>query len=275
MALTLFHPIPMLSLLDFQAVRAFFLREILAALLNRFVQVFSAVALLAGLAPLFTDRAHSGESAPYFLLQATLYLVPLFALLIGVGSAQNDLEERGFLFSQPAGRSASVIGKFLAVWLLLTVSQALMLLPSALGDSPLGPLAVLWINGAAIAGVFAAIGFAAGISTAERVKAHLGALSIWLLFLAGTDIAALIAANFPAIQNTPSLWVSTLMLNPLDCLRVQMLLAMERVPFDASQTTALARWWLGHLGPWCAVITAAWIFTGLAWSSWRASRWEC
>src|SRR5690349_14654562 len=114
-----------LSLPDFHALRAFFIRELRAALLNRFVHIFSAAALLAGFAPIFAS-AHAGETAPYFLIQVILYLFPLFALLIGVGSAQSDQEERAFLFTQPAGRGASVLGKFFALWLLIAFAALLL-----------------------------------------------------------------------------------------------------------------------------------------------------
>lgn len=249
----------------FRVFRAFALREFRAALLNRFVQIFTAAALLAGLAPLLND-ATGGDLAPVFLLQVVLYLVPLFALLIGTGSAQSDLEERPFLLAQPGGRCAVVLGKFNALWLLLSVATFALVLPGMLGDTALRPLAILWLHSIGIAGVFLAIGLGCGFATNDRVKAHLAALCVWMLFLAGFDLLALAGAHLPWLQERPGVWTSLLMLNPLDALRISALLSFDRIPFDTTQTAPLVRWWLAHLGSWFAGLSAAWIALALAWS---------
>lgn len=247
------------------AIRAFAIRELRAALLNRFVQIFTAAALLAGLAPLLND-ATGGDLAPLFLLQAVLYLVPLFALLIGTGSAQGDLEERPFLFAQPGGRRALVLGKFVALWLLLSVATLALVLPGMFGDTAVKPLALLWLHAIGTAGVFLAIGLACGFATNDRVKAHLAALCLWLMFLAGFDLLALAGAHLPWVQGRPALWTSLLMLNPLDALRIGALFAVDRIPFDTTQAAPLVRWWLANLGAWFAALSATWIAIALAWS---------
>jgi hypothetical protein len=248
-----------------RALRAFTFRELRAALLNRFMQIFTAAALLAGLAPLL-NSATDGDLAPIFLLQAVLYLVPLFALLIGTGSAQTDLEERAFLFTQPSGRSALVLGKFFALLFLLAVATLALVLPEMFGDAAIKPLVLLWLHAVGTAGVFLALGLACGFSTNDRVKAHLSALCLWLTFLAGFDLLALGGAHLPWVQNQPALWTSLLMINPLDALRIGALFAIDRIPFDTSQAAPLVRWWLGNLGLWFAFLSGAWILIALAWS---------
>lgn len=260
---------------DLHAIHAFFLRELRTALVNRFIHVFSTVALLAGLAPLFTgDNLTSGNAAPMFLIQAILYLVPLFSLLIGAGSAQSDQEERIFLFSQPAGRCASLIGKFLALWLLIAGVASLLVAPAAFDDAPLRSLAFLWLHAVGTSGVFLGLGLASGFSTADRVKAHLAALCIWLVFLAGFDFAALAGAYFPAIQKMPSLWVTLLMANPLDSLRVSTMLSVDHVPFDTTHAPAIAQWWLSHLGISFTMVSAFWMTLSLMWSGARLEHTE-
>lgn len=239
------------------------------------MHVFSGAALLAGIAPLLADTGPAvGETAPYFLLQAILYLVPLFALLIGAGSAQSDQEERVFFFSQPAGRGASALGKFFALWALISLALVLLVLPSAIGDSALAPLVFLWLLAVGAGGVFLGLGLAAGFSTNDRVKAHLAALCVWLVFLAGFDLAALAGANFPSIQKMASLWIALLMVNPLDSLRIGALFSMGRVPFDASQVPALAQWWLAHPGISFAAVSVFWMTAALLWSDVRLERAE-
>jgi ABC-type transport system involved in multi-copper enzyme maturation permease subunit len=256
---------------NFRAVRACFRRELRASLLNRFVHVFSAAVLLAGLVPLFMDQSH-GDGTPYFLLQALLYLVPLFALLVGVGSAQSDQDENPFLLTQPVPRWVFVAGKFLALALLLGVAMLLLVLPSALADTAIAPLAFLWMCGAATGAIFVAFGLACGFALRDRVKAHLVALCLWLLFLAGFDLAALAGAHLPAVQAHPGIWTAVLMLNPLDALRIGALFSIDKVPFDASHAAPVVQWWLQHVSLWFVLLAAAWTTFALAFSARRLER---
>lgn len=256
---------------SFRAVRACFVRELRASLLNRFVHVFSAAALLAGIAPLFVTQ-RSGDAAPYFLLQALLYLVPLFALLVGTGSAQADHDERPFLLAQPVRRGVFVVGKFLALALLFALATLLLVLPGALADTALAPLGFLWLCGVGAGAVFVAFGLACGFGVNDRVKAHLVSLCVWLLFLAGFDLVALAGAHLPFLQAQPAAWTGILMLNPLDALRIGALFTIDKIPFDTTQAPPLVRWWLAHTGAWFALLAAMWTACALAWSARQLDR---
>src|SRR6188768_1725216 len=108
----------------FAPLRAVLLREVRAALLNRYVQVFSVLALGGGIAAV-TLSEEKGAAA-FFLLQIALYFVTLFALLVGVSSARAEAEEWPILFAQPAPRWTSVIGKFIALTTILSGVLALL-----------------------------------------------------------------------------------------------------------------------------------------------------
>ena len=60
------------------AVHAVLRRELRAALLNRYLQLFSALALAAGIAAVASGETEG--AAPFFLLHVSLYFVSLFAL---------------------------------------------------------------------------------------------------------------------------------------------------------------------------------------------------
>ena len=62
-------------------------------------------------------------------------------------------------------------------------------------------------------------------------------VSAWLFLLFGLDLVALLAARFEFIQTIPDLWVSLLMLNPLDAFRIQALFALEQIPAEAANKT--------------------------------------
>jgi ABC-type transport system involved in multi-copper enzyme maturation permease subunit len=256
---------------NWRALSACFARELQVSLLNRFVHVFSVAALLAGVVPLFADQAR-GDAAPYFLLQTLLYLVPLFALLAGTGSAQSDQDEHPFLLTQPVRRGVLVLGKFLALVLVLALALLLVVLPSALADTALKPLAFLWSCGVGIGSVFAALGLACGFAIHDRVKAHLVSSCVWLLFLAGFDLLAVVSAHFSFVQGRPGLWAAILMVNPLDALRIGALFTIDKVPFDATQATPLVQWWLDHVGLWFALLVGAWTTVALIFSARRLER---
>lgn len=256
---------------NWSALRACFAREIRVSLLNRFLHVFSAATLLAGIVPLFAEQAR-GDAAPYFLLQTLLYLVPLFALLAGTGSAQSDQDEYPFLLTQPVRRGVLVLGKFFALVLLLAVALLLLVIPSALADTAIAPLAFLWLSGAGVGAVFVALGLACGFAIHDRVKAHLVSSCVWLLFLAGFDLLAVAGAHLPFVQARPEMWAATLMLNPLDALRIGALFCIDKIPFDSAQATPLVQWWLNHIQLWFALLVATWTGFALIFSTRRLSR---
>lgn len=241
----------------FAPLRAVLLREFRAALLNRYVQVFSVLALGGGIAAV-TLSEEKGAAA-FFLLQIALYFVTLFALLVGVSCALAETEEWPILFAQPAPRWASVIGKFIALTTIFSGVLALLFAPALIGEGEPAALAQLYIQTLGLAAVFGSIGLCAGMLAGDRVQGLIVSVSAWLFLLFGLDLAALFAAQWAALQKAPDLWVALLMLNPLDAFRIQALFALEQIPPEAASKTPLAGCWLTHSGAWLAILCVAWI----------------
>lgn len=249
-----------------RALLAFFLREGRTSMLSRSVHLLGGLCLAAGLLPLWSG------GGGHTLLQACLWIVPLFALLAGIGSAQSEEEERAFLASQPVGGGHRVAGKFLALALMLAAATALLVLPAAIAGT--AGLPVLWAHAVAIGAIFAALGLAIGFSTGDRVKAHMLGLFLWLLLLVGSDLLALATARGGWAADHPDAWLGLLMANPLDSLRIGMVIRLERVPFEASALSPLGRWWMDHLGVWFAILTTVWTLLALTWAGFRLRRRE-
>ncbi len=259
----------------FRVFRVFFFRELHAAVLSRLVYVFCGMALLAGWVPLLGEAGPDRtEIVVYALLQASLFLIPLFAILTGVGSAQNEQEEEPLLMSQPIGRGVRVLGKFAALWGLIAVAAGLLVFPAILSGCRIGALGFLWFHTFAVGGVFAALGLAVGFSSSDRVKAHMIGLCAWLVLLAGFNLLALAAAHVAEVQRWPQLWLGLLMVNPLDALRISAMFTLDRIPFDVASAPPLGQWWLGHLSLWFVLLCSAWIAAALAWSRARLERLE-
>lgn len=238
------------------SVRAVLLREFRAASLNRYAQVFSLLALGGGVAAVTTSE--TAGAAAFFLLQIALYLVSLFALLIGVSAARAEAEEWPILFAQPAPRWACVIGKLTALSAIFSAVLALLFAPGTLTEPAPGAIARLYANTLGLAAVFGSLGLCAGFLSRDRVQGLILGVSAWLFLLFGADLLALLAAQWATLQKFPDVWVAGLMLNPLDAFRIHALFAMEQIPAEAANKTPLASWWLTHTGLWLAILCAAW-----------------
>ena len=118
--------------LSAHVIRALLLREFRAAFINRYFQIFCALALLGGIAAaIFGEDA---SATAIFDFQLAFYFVSLFALLAGVGSAQAERDEWQLLFSQPLPRPAYVVGKFCSLLLIFAGVLLLLLLPGLFAE---------------------------------------------------------------------------------------------------------------------------------------------
>jgi ABC-type transport system involved in multi-copper enzyme maturation permease subunit len=260
------------SFINLNSLHALFAREFRAALINRYFQVFCALALVGGIAAaIFSEDANA---TAFFHLQIGLYFVSLFALLAGVGSAQAEREEWQLLFTQPLPRTAYVIGKFCALLSIFSAVLVLMFVPGFFVGSAVGTLAPLYFKTLLLASAFLACGLAAGYFAHDRAQALIVGVSAWLLLLFGLDLVALFAARWSAIQNLPDLWVALLMLNPLDSFRINALFALQQIPAEAANKTPLASWWIAHAGVWFAAVAALWSATLIALAGLRLKNWE-
>lgn len=248
---------------------AFFQREFRAAAVGRFIHVFWGMALLGGLVPVILE-VHGGES--YLLLQWCLYILPLFTLLAGIGSAQNEAEEGAFLLSQPVGSIRRVGEKFFALWLIIACAVVPLVLPSLLQGGQRDSLAFLTIHAIAVGGIFSALGLAIGFSTQDRLKAYLVGLCTWLFLLVGPSLIALAAAYSGFAESSPQLWTLLLMLNPLDAMRVGALLNIGEIPFDLAMAPPLGRWWLENPQRWYVLLAAVWMTLSVLWAAWRIEK---
>lgn len=244
------------------ALAAAFRRELSANRLNRFLHVHLALAFAAGLLPLFTPGEASG-AASWWVLQAVLYCLSLSALLLGLNSAHGEADEFALLFAQPAPRWAWLAGKAAGLAALLVPAALLLILPAAIA----GGLTLQLLAVAAAAGgltlALAAMGLGLGFWVRDHVRGLLAALGVWFLLLFGTDLLLLAIAGAPWVQQHPSLWVASLMINPLDALRVTVLFSIEQAAPAGLDSGVMVRWWVSHSGQWLTLVLAGWTLLGL------------
>jgi hypothetical protein len=253
-------------------LHAVLLREFRAAFINRYFQVFAALSLLGGLAANFFSE--DANAIGFFVVQMALYLVSLFALLAGVSSAQAERDEWQLIFAQPVPRAAYVIGKFIAYLSIFAAVLLLLFLPALIGSAAPKRIAMLYLQTLLLAATFLALGLAAGFFAHDRAQALIAGVNAWLLLLFGVDLIALFAARWEFVQKIPDLWVSLLMLNPLDSFRIEALFALEQIPAEAANKTPLASWWIFHATLWFSFVATFWSAALVTAASLRLNRLE-
>ena len=244
------------TLFEINAVRAVLLREFRAALINRYFQIFAALALLGGSAAAFFSE--DPNAVAFFIVQMALYLVSLFALLAGVSSAQGERSEWQLMFAQPVPRASYPIAKFIAYLSIFAAVLLLLFIPAAIASTHLQTMALLYLKTWLLAATFLALGLTIGLFANDRAHALIVGVSAWLFLLAGLDLIGLIVARLEFVQKIPDLWVALLMLNPLDAFRIDALFTLEQIPAEAAGKTALASSWIAQAGVWFGFIATVW-----------------
>jgi Cu-processing system permease protein len=206
---------------------------------SRWLFLFSILFALVVLALSFFGLAQSQEvgfqgfaRVTLSLLNLSLFLVPLAALLLGVTSLSGGAESLSLLLAQPVARGEVLAGKFLGLGTALTVAQAV-----GFGG---GGLVVAWNAGAAQAPAFLvltllsiALGWLSASAALliaaiwpDRLKAMSAALTLWLLMVVAYDLVILGATALLHGAPLQAVLLPALLVNPVDLVRVLTTLAV-------------------------------------------------
>lgn len=209
----------------------------------------------------------SGGQVVLSLLNATLLLVPLVALVFGTMHVYASREFMEMLLTQPLPRGAVFAGIHLG--LTLPLSGAFLLgvgIPFAFhagsGAAPRLALAFLAVAGVLLTAAFTALALLIGLMTDDRLRGMALALGTWFALTIGYDGAVL------AVVATLGDWplerpmLAMMLANPVDAARVLVLTALD-APALLGYTGALFRRVFGTatgpiiaiamLAAWCAV----------------------
>lgn len=243
-------------------LRAIVRREASTALHNRYLHVFTALLVLGSVTVVGTSGA--AEAVAFGMLLLFLYVVPLFAVLVGVHSAHEELDERPLLLSHPLPRGTFVVGKLVTLGGLLGGVLTLALIPVAGRVASAASLAVLWGLGGALVAIWTSTGLAVGACTSTRARGLVAALCVWFGSLVLYDLFTFALAGIDVVQAWPSAWVSLLLFNPSDAVRLAGLTALEGVSFTApgssNAVTTLLRW----TPAWVVALTLGWTTAAVA-----------
>ena len=249
---------------------------------SRWLFLFSILFALVVLALSFFGLAQSQEvgfqgfaRVTLSLLNLSLFLVPLAALLLGVTSLSGGAESLSLLLAQPVARGEVLAGKFLGLGTALTVAQAV-----GFGG---GGLVVAWNAGAAQAPAFLvltllsiALGWLS-VSAAlliaaiwpDRLKAMSAALTLWLLMVVAYDLVILGATALLHGAPLRAVLLPALLVNPVDLVRVLTTLAVGSGAL-LGPTSAVLVGFFGTVGG--AAVGLAVLLVETAAPLWAASR---
>ncbi|MFN0100402.1 MAG: ABC transporter permease subunit [Gemmatimonadaceae bacterium] len=206
----------------------------------------------------------TGDQVVLSLLNATLLLVPLVALVFGLMHVYASREFVELLLSQPLPRPAVFAGLYLGLALPLAAAFILGLgVPLALhatrGDAPWLALVFLACSGVLLTAAFAGLAMMIALRTDDRLRGMAIALGVWFVLSIGYDAAvlALVSAfgDWPLERAVLGLMLG----NPVDLARVLVLTALDASAL-LGYTGALFRKLFGStLGPSIALLAlTAW-----------------
>lgn len=192
------------------------------------------------------------------LVQLVMLLVPLTALLLGVMALVPERGAAELLYSQPASRSAILLGKVLGLFEALVAAQAIgfgaagLVIYNQTGEQGLTSFMVLVAASALLTAIF--LGLAALVATGNlgyrrgRARALAVALVIWFVTVMLFDIVALGIASLLRSGSASRLLITAALVNPVDAIRTGTLLAIEGTAAFGAASLALLRFARGPAG---------------------------
>jgi Cu-processing system permease protein len=228
------------------------------------------VAYAVGLAivgDLLLRLAGGGPSALVSLLNVSLVLIPLIAMILGSASLYGAREFTELLLAQPIPRRSLFVGLYLGLSIPLATATAVALLLPFVIERALDPaiapvLALLVAVSVMLVCVFTALAFLITVRVADRARGLGLALSVWLAMALVYDGVVLVVAT--ALRDWPIErgMLVAMVLNPIDLARTLLLLKLDvaamtgytgaifRAVFDTMAGTMVA---LGALSLWVLI----------------------
>jgi len=236
---------------------------------SAYLLIFVFLCLVGGI---LISRFAPGSANTFLFLQMQLFLLPLFAILMGCTGFHDDMDEMPVLFSQPLFRSAYLFGKWTAASSLLAVATALAIWPHGLFQNGKSTLFFLWFYGIFLGGAFVALGICIGTLKQDRAKGLILALVVWLILIFGYAALAFFAVQTGWAARWPFLWTCLLAINPPDTFRMGFLLSSQEIPFSIPSTHQAIVWILDHLSLLTPLVCAFWIGVTLTVATGRLQR---
>jgi Cu-processing system permease protein len=255
------------------------------AVRSRWTQIFAVVFGVLALTVAGSGYILSGgygvqdfSRATVSLVQLVLLLVPLSALLLGVMALLPDRGAAELLYSQPASRTAILLGTMLGLFEALIAAEAVgfgaagLVIYSQAGQEGVGGFLALFAMAAALTAIFLGLAsyICAGTFGRGRSRALALAVAIWFVAVVLFDVVAIGVASVLPSGHASRLLIAAAIVNPVDALRTGTLLAIEGTAAFGASSLALLRFTKGPAGAALLIALSAAVWIVLP--SWLASR---
>jgi Cu-processing system permease protein len=214
---------------------------------------------LAGIAELLFVFGGAGQQVVLSLLNATLLLVPLVALVFGTMHVYASREFIELLLAQPLPRVAVFSGLYLGLTLPLVAAFLLglgmpLLLHGTASQAPVASLVALAVSGAFLTAAFAALAMAIALGTDDRLKGMSIALAAWFLLTIGYDGGVLAVVSIFGDWPLERPLLVLMLGNPVDLARVLVLTGLDSAALLGYTGALFRRLFDGALGPAIAIL---------------------
>ncbi len=217
---------------------------------------------LAAIAELLFVFGGAGQQVVLSLLNATLLLVPLVALVFGTMHVYASREFIELLLAQPLPRASIFAGLYLG--LALPLAGAFLLgvgIPLALhgvgSDAPLMALVALAAAGTFLTAAFAALAMAIALGTDDRLKGMSLSLGAWFVLTIGYDGGVLAIVSLFGDWPLEKPLLALMLGNPVDLARVLVLTGLDTAALLGYTGALFRQLFDGALGPAIAVLALA------------------
>ena len=209
---------------------------------------------LAAVAELLFVFGGAGNQVVLSLLNATLLLVPLVALVFGTMHVYASREFIELLLAQPLPRSAVFTGLYLGLSLPLAAAFLLgvgipLLFHGAAAEAPAAALVALALGGTVLTAAFSALAMAIALGSDDRLRGMALALGAWFLCTIGYDGAVLgvvaVLGDWPLERALLALMLG----NPVDVARVLVLTGLDTAAMLGYTGALFRRAFSGATGP--------------------------
>ncbi len=214
---------------------------------------------LAAIAELLFVFGGAGQQVVLSLLNATLLLVPLVALVFGTMHVYASREFIELLLAQPLPRSAVFTGLYLGLTIPLAGAFLLgvgvpLLLHGAASTAPIGALVALALGGAFLTAAFSALAMAIALGTDDRLKGMSLSLGAWFLLTIGYDGGVLALLSIFGAWPLDRPMLVLMLANPVDVARVLVLTSLDASALLGYTGALFRRAFGGVTGPTISVI---------------------
>lgn len=217
---------------------------------------------LAGISELLFVFGGAGQQVLLSLLNATLLLVPLVALVFGTMHVYASREFIELLLAQPLPRRAIFTGLYLGLTLPLAAAFVLgvgipLALHGTLTDSAPMALVALAAVGVLLTATFAAMAMAIALGSDDRLKGMSLSLGAWFLFTIGYDGGVLAVVSLFGDWPLEKPLLLLMLGNPVDLARVLVLTGLDTAALLGYTGALFRRLFGGALGPGVALAAMA------------------